>query len=60
MELVPRGEADPERAEDLEEEQAEGQVEWGARSPAQDLLENVCVPAVELQSPMRSDFRATS
>jgi hypothetical protein len=60
MELVLRGEVDLVRAEALEREQGEGQAEWEARGPAQASPVNVPVPVVELLSPTRPDFPATS
>jgi hypothetical protein len=60
MELVLRGEVDLVRVEALEREQGEGQAEWEARGPAQAPAEHACAPAVELQSPTRPDFPATS
>jgi hypothetical protein len=60
MELVLRGEVVLVQVEALEEDQAEGRGEWGARDPGQDLRENVYVPAVGLLSPTRRDIPATS
>ena len=60
MELVLRGEVDPARAEAVEGEQAEGEVTWEARGPAQDLPGNVSVLVADRPLPMRRDFPATS
>ena len=60
MELAPRGEVVLVQGEALEGEQAEGRGEWGARGPAQDPLENVYVPAVELLLLIKRGFPATS
>ena len=60
MELVLRGEVDQVQGEALEVEQAEGRGEWEARDPAQAPWENVCVPVVELQLPIRRDYPVTS
>ena len=42
------------------QEEAEEQAEWEARGPARAPGENVSVPAVELQLPIRQDYPATS
>jgi hypothetical protein len=60
MERVLPGELDPEQADALEGEQAEGRVEWEARDPVRAPGENVCVPAVELPLPIRRDYPVTS
>jgi hypothetical protein len=48
------------QVEALEEDQAEGRAEWGARGPGQDLRENAYVPAVELLLLIERDFPAIS
>jgi hypothetical protein len=60
MERVLPGELDPEQADALEGEQAEGQVEWEARDRERDQGENVCVLVVERLLPIRRGCRVTS